>query len=236
MRQFFSVFKVFIAIVLTMGMMGCSSSNKLPLDASTYKENPLDLEPYQIQIGDSLDIKFLVNPELNEQVTVRPDGRISTIIASDVIAYGRSPEGLRSELIDIYAAHLKNPQLSVIVRSFAPTRVFVLGEVGRTGEFVSVTPDMTILKAISRAGGLSNSADRDGIIVIRRIPGEEAQVFNVDFDEAAKGRDIKHDITLASSDVVFVPRTGIADAYVYYEQYVKQFISSSFIGYTIQVD
>jgi hypothetical protein len=76
------------------------------------------LPPYHIQIGDVLDIRLLLNPELNEEVKVRPDGRISTTVAQEIPAFGRTPAELSTALISAYSKDLKNPRVAVVVQSF----------------------------------------------------------------------------------------------------------------------
>src|SRR4051812_29443026 len=86
-------------------------------------------EPYRLQVGDILAVRLMLNPELNEEVTVRPDGRISTTVALDEVAYGRTIPELDHSLDRAYSKHLKDPRVSVVVKSFAPTRIYVGGEV-----------------------------------------------------------------------------------------------------------
>lgn len=191
--------------------------------------------PYKLQVGDSLDIKFLMNPELDEQVVVRPDGRISTVVAQDIAAYGLSPAELKASLTELYKKHLNDPQLVVIVRSYAPSRVYVMGEVVQPGEFVSIDPNVTLLQALARAGGLKNSADMEHILVIRRQLGRPAQVISANYETATNGTDLVQDVPLTNRDVVFVSRLGIANAYLNYEQYFKQFVSPS-IGLNYQLN
>ncbi len=183
---------------------------------------------YLLQIGDTMDVKVRLNPELNEQVIVPPDGLVSTTIAEDVMAYGRTVKELRRSLTKQYAKELTDPRLSVILRSFAPNRVYVTGEVTLPGEFVTVGPSLTLLQAIARAGGLKNSANPDNIIVIRHKNGEAPVAYTVDYESAQNGTDPLSDAKLAAYDVVFVPRSGVADVYVYFQQFVQQFLPPSF--------
>ena len=111
-------------------------------------------EEYRIQAGDQLDIKFFYNRDLNEQVTVRPDGLISLQLVKPTAAAGLTPEQLTDRLKKEYGAQLKDPDIVVIVRSFAAQRVFVDGEVARPG-LVPLTGPTTVLQAISQAGGIS---------------------------------------------------------------------------------
>ncbi len=183
---------------------------------------------YLLQIGDTMDVKVRLNPELNEQVIVPPDGLVSTTMAEDVMAYGRTVKELRKDLTNQYAKELNDPQLSVIMRSFSPNRVYVTGEVTLPGEFVTVGPSLTLLQAIARAGGLKNSADPDNIIVIRHKNGEAPVAYTVDYESAQNGTDPSSDARLAAYDVVFVPRSDVADVYVYFQQFVQQFLPPSF--------
>jgi hypothetical protein len=100
------------------------------------------LTPYRIQIGDVLEIRLLLNPELNEDVTVRPDGHISTTVVNDQLAYGMTVPQLAAALRRDYSSQLQNPHLTVVVRSFAPTRIYVGGEVNNPGEFITVGPPL----------------------------------------------------------------------------------------------
>jgi len=86
---------------------------------------------YIIQAGDQLDIKFFYNPELNDSVTVRPDGKISLQLVDEVQAAGQTPAQLDDFLTEKYAKELRKPVITVIVKSFASQRVYVGGEVNR---------------------------------------------------------------------------------------------------------
>ena len=185
------------------------------------------LPPYRIQVGDVLQIRLLLNPELNEDVTVRPDGRISTTVAPDELAAGRTVPQLAGALRRDYSSQLQNPHITVVVRSFAPTRIFVGGEVANPGEFISVGPAPSLAEALSRAGGLRLSGDDASVFIIRRGPGNRPEFLSTRFDAVEHARDPNADVTLAPYDVVYVPRTGIAEVYRYFNQYLQQFVPVS---------
>ena len=114
-------------------VMNAAPASQMDQQAKTYSQQPKE---YVIEVGDTLDVKFMYNPELNElAVPVRPDGRISLQLAPDVKAAGISPSQLRTALSEKYAAELKKPEIAVIVRTFGGHKVFVDGEVvfPRTG-------------------------------------------------------------------------------------------------------
>jgi len=93
-------------------MFGCSHSATgravLPQNSAA------PAKEYRIQPGDQLDIKLFYNPELNEQLTVRPDGRITLQLVNDVLAAGLTPAELTAVLTKAYATELRNPKVAVI--------------------------------------------------------------------------------------------------------------------------
>jgi polysaccharide export outer membrane protein len=185
------------------------------------------LPPYHVQIGDVLDIKFYLNPEFDETVTVRPDGMISTKIADDIYIYNKTTAEVSKQLKPLYKKDLKKPYITTIVRSFAPIRIYVSGEVNNPGEFVVVGHALTLTQAIARAGGVKNSAQADKVLILRRGASEKSKTFVVDYDGATQGGDPLKDIRLAAYDVVFVPKSGAALFYKGYQQKFQQFIAPS---------
>jgi polysaccharide biosynthesis/export protein len=219
-----------IGLIGAVALAACSPVPTLPPAPmvpapTTYTAN---LEPYRIQVGDVLEVRLLLNPELNEEVTVRPDGHISTTAVSDALAYGRTPADLAGTLRGIYAHDLQNPRVSVVVKSFAPTRVYVGGEVNTPGEFITVGPTLTLSQAISRAGGTKLSSDDTSVFIIRRGPDDKPELLSVKWKAVRQGRDPDADVRLAPYDVVYVPKMGVAEVYQFYNQYIGQFASPSF--------
>jgi polysaccharide biosynthesis/export protein len=199
-----------------------------PLEPGPAAVSATALPPYRIQVGDVLEVRLLLNPELNEEVTVRPDGHISTTAVPDMLAYGRSPADLADSLRGVYGHDLQNPRVSVVVKSFAPTRVYVGGEVATPGEFITVGPTLTLSQAIARAGGTKLSSDDGSVFIIRRGPSDKPELLSVKWRALRQGRDPNADVRLAPYDVVYVPKLGIAEVYQFYNQYVGQFANPSF--------
>lgn len=187
-----------------------------------------ELPPYRIQVGDVLEVRLLLNPELNEEVTVRPDGHISTTVVPDAVALGRTPAELGNTLRGVYSHELTNPRLSVVVRSFAPTRIYVAGEVNTPGEFVTVGPTLTLSQAIARAGGTKLSSDDTSVFIIRRGVGDKPQFLSARWKAVRQGIDPTADVRLAPYDLVYVPKMGIAEVYQFYNQYIGQFVNPNF--------
>lgn len=174
---------------------------------------------YLIQPGDRLAIKFRVAPELNEEVDVRPDGMIALQMIGDVLAAYRAPEELRAILVEAYRPFLRNPDLVVIVRQFAGNRVFVGGEVQTPGGFL-LTGKTTTLQAIIQAGGFRDTADRHRVIVRRFGGGWEVY----DLHGELSGKAFGQDLPLQPQDVVYVPKSRIAEVNQFVDQYINRVI------------
>jgi len=213
-----------------LGLVACSQTASLP---PAPPAPPVSIghvsapPPYRIQVGDILAVRLLLNPELNEEVTVRPDGRISTTIARDELAIGRTVPDLDQALDRAYVKQLQNPRVSVVVKSFAPARIYVGGEVANPGEFVNVGPPLTVSQALTRAGGAKISGDDNAVFIIRRGPGDEPEFLSTRYGDLVHGRNAAADVRLAPYDVVYVPRSGVAEVYKFFNQYVQQFVPVS---------
>jgi polysaccharide biosynthesis/export protein len=218
-------------LALAAAAAGCSPVSSLPPAPARPAEisgaEMTKPAPYRMQVGDVLGVRFMLNPELNEEVTVRPDGHISTALVTDELAYGRTVPDLTASLRRQYAKELKTPHVSVEVKSFAPTRVYVGGEVNNPGEFVTVGPTLTLSQAVSRAGGLKMDGDEVKVFIIRRGPNDVPEFFSTSYRNVITGRTAEADVRLAPYDVVYVPKTGVGEVYRFFNQYVQQFVPVS---------
>jgi protein involved in polysaccharide export with SLBB domain len=216
-----------VAVVVVVILLLCATPcEALTQIASSPPPGPI-AEAYLIQIGDQLDIKFFYNPTLNEQVTVRPDGRISLQLIQEVTVVGLTAAALTAELIERYSVDLRQPQVTVIVRGFGAQRVFVDGEVGRPG-MVPILGPVTVLQAIAQAGGLKNTARESEIIVIRRNEANAPVARQINLKKALNGSDARQDISLAPFDIVFVPRSRMSNVNVWMDHYIRQNIPIPF--------
>jgi protein involved in polysaccharide export with SLBB domain len=180
-------------------------------------------EPYRIQPGDVLGVRLLLNPDLNEDVVVRPDGHMSTTIVKDERAGGRTVVELADALSHDYTSIIRNPRLTVELKAFSPTRIYVGGEVNKPGETVTAGLAPTLSQAIARAGGLK-AGDRDRVFIIRRGPNDVPQLFSARLRDAMRDQDPDTDVRLAQYDVVYVPREGITEVYKFLNENFAQVV------------
>jgi protein involved in polysaccharide export with SLBB domain len=201
---------------------GCSHSNSTapPTEAAPAASQQL-VPPYLIQPGDTLDIKFFYNPELNETVTVRPDGYISLQLVNEVKAAGLQPSQLNETLTQLYARELKKPVIAVIVKTFAGQRVYVGGEVGQQG-LITMPAGLTALQAVMQSGGFKNTAQPSETLVIRKGPDSRPIPVRVDLNTMLSGSTAGQDFRLQPDDIVYVPKSSIAQANLFVKQYVEE--------------
>ena len=227
-----------LIIAATFLFSGCASQqpNVAP-EAAALRAVPQKPLEYLIQAGDQLDIKFFYNPELNETLMVRPDGKISLQLVDEVQAAGLKPSELDGVLTKKYAYELKKPMIAVIVKSFGGQRIYVGGEVNRQGLIV-LTGGMTPLQAVLNSGGFKETANPESTIVIRKGSGNEPVPIAMNLDDAMQGKNGSADFILQADDVVYVPKSAIAKANKFVNQYIEQLLlyRGVSLGFTYQTN
>jgi polysaccharide biosynthesis/export protein len=180
---------------------------------------------YRIQPGDVLNIKFFYNPELNEEaLAVRPDGRISLQLVPEIVIAGLTPNEARTLLMQKYEdTEFRDVDVTVQVKTFGVQKVFVDGEVGRAGVIPLVGP-MTALQAIAQVYGMRETARTHEVILIRRGVDNKPIVTTLNLDRARDGSDITQDVLLMPYDIVYVPRSPIANIDLWVDQYIRKLL------------
>lgn len=216
-------------IVISLLLTACAPSvqNSVNADYVKSRTSTFQLSEYVIQPGDQLEIKFFYNPELNELLTVRPDGRVTLQLAHEVMAAGLTPAQLTASLTTIYSKELANPGVAVIIRSFSSQRVYVDGEVNKPG-MINLSSSMTVLQSIAEAGGFKNTARQGEVLIIRKSGEKKPLTIAVNLKDAIYGSDTGQDITLTPYDIVYVPKSAIANINQFVDQYIRQNIPVNF--------
>jgi polysaccharide export outer membrane protein len=158
---------------------------------------------YVIGAEDVLDINVWKEPEVSRAVPVRPDGKISLPLLNDVQAAGLTPMQLGSVITEQLKKFIAQPQVTVIVTTINSRRVYVLGEVNRGGA-IPLMPDMTLLQALSSAGGFTQFANQKQIYVLRNEDGKQFR-FSYNYRQAVQGKDGPQNIILKPGDTIVVP-------------------------------
>jgi polysaccharide export outer membrane protein len=178
---------------------------------------------YRLSPGDSIEISFVQNPELNVQTRIRPDGRISMPLVGEVLVAGMTVTEVSARLSIAYGDILRSPSATIQVREYANRRIFVGGEVTRPG-VMPLTGRQTALGAVMEAGGFRASAARDELLVVRRGTEDRPRILRLSLkDDKTLGSEASS-FSLEPLDVVLVGESGIARTGRALDQYVRQMI------------
>jgi polysaccharide biosynthesis/export protein len=158
---------------------------------------------YVIGAQDVLDINVWKEPDVSRVVPVRPDGKISLPLLNDVQAAGLTPDQLAAKVTEELKKYVTNPQVTVIVTAINSQRVYILGEVTRPGAF-PLLPGMTVLQALSSAGGFTQFAKVKNIFVRRLQDGKESK-YPFNYKDVIGGKKPEQDILLKAGDTIVVP-------------------------------
>lgn len=165
---------------------------------------------YLLGYGDAIDVLFLYNSDLNQlQLKIRPDGKVTLPYVGDVVAAGKPVSALDSVITERYAEIILNPDVTVVVRDFKPEVVYALGEVVRAGGY-EFRPGLTLSNALALCGGPTKSAKRSEVLVMRRVAPNHVIGIQINIDELYSRSRYDLDIPLQSQDIVYVPKTAIA--------------------------
>ena len=205
-------------IFLSQLSLGCTGNHFIKEGKSIspvpHKQQTGTLDEYRLGFGDVIEIKFFRNPEFNDTITVRPDGRISLMKIGELKVAGMTPAALDSVITQTYAEFVLEPDVTVIVREFGGYQVYILGAVDSPGGY-PIQRDMSVLHAIASAGGATNAAKLNSVMVLRRGQTKEIVAYKVDvlkpFDAKNVSEVIQNDLIIEPYDIVYVPKTAIAN-------------------------
>jgi polysaccharide export outer membrane protein len=167
-----------------------------------------DTSKYVIGPGDMLQISVWHNPELSTSVPVRPDGRISTPLVTDVVAAGRTPEDLGHDIEARLKKYVSDPLVTVIVSSFVGPynqQVRIVGE-AQTPKALAYLAHMTVLDAMIAVGGLTPYASGNRAKLVRRVNGKETET-TLRISDLLKSGDLSANTELQPGDIIIIPQS-----------------------------
>jgi polysaccharide biosynthesis/export protein len=164
---------------------------------------PITDPTYIIGPQDALNISVWKEPDLSGNVQVRPDGKVSVPLLNDVQAAGLTAIQLSTQITKDLKKYVADPHVTVVVTEVKSRRVYVLGEVFHPGGF-ALLPDMTVLQAISDAGGLTQFAHGKKIYVLRNEGGQQVK-YPFNYNKVLKAENPEQNFPLKSGDTIVVP-------------------------------
>jgi polysaccharide biosynthesis/export protein len=165
-------------------------------------ETALD-QSYLIGPNDVLNIHVWKEPELTQEVTVMTDGKISFPLIGEVMAQGQTVTQLKETIGEQLKKYVTNPEVTVIVRQSRSQWIYTIGKVARPGPYV-LESGMTILQALSNAGGFLEWAGTKKVLIVRR-EGEKEVHIHFNYDDFVSGKNVRQNIFLKPDDTIVVP-------------------------------
>lgn len=195
-----SILRIAAVLICLLALGGNATAAEQP------RNEPAQTAPdYVIGSEDVLDISVWKNADLSRVVTVRPDGMVSLPLIGDLKAAGLTPEQLKTVIEGRLKEYSASAVVSVIVQAVNSYKVFVLGEVRTPGMHV-FKANATVLQAITMAGGFTEYASKNDLVLIRKKEDGSEQKIRLRFKDlvSLKEKDNKN-IVLKPGDTIFVP-------------------------------
>ncbi len=199
----------FFSLALACAAMAQQSGTKTTQTAAVMADKapainaePASTRDYVIGPEDVLDISVWKEPDLSRSLPVRLDGKISMPLLNDVQAAGLTVTELSQSITEKLKRYLNAPRVTVMVSQMNSQRIYMLGEVTRPGAY-PLLPGMTILQAISSAGGLTQFANSKKIFLLRN-ERQNLNKYPFNYKEVLDGRRPEQNLTLRAGDTVVV--------------------------------
>jgi polysaccharide biosynthesis/export protein len=158
---------------------------------------------YVIGPEDVISVSVWKEPDFSNTVPVRPDGMVTLALLGDVMAAGKTPAQLASDVTSRLTKYIEQPRVTVVVTAINSRRIFILGEVNHPGA-VAMSANMTVLQAITAAGGPTAYANTKKVNILRTEQGKQSKyLFN--YKEVVKGNNSEQNILLKAGDTIVVP-------------------------------
>lgn len=178
-------------------------------------------QQYRLQIGDTLAIRSYFDAQLNQEAVVRPDGRISVLLVGEMLVAGTAPTDLADRIKQAYRPLVGDTDLTVAVTRSSGMNVYLSGEV-RTPSLQQMDGNLTLMQAIARAGGTLASANTGNVLLIRHREDGRLLVSKIDIEKILHNE--ASDVFLQRRDVIHVPKSQIAQAGQFVDQYINAIV------------
>ncbi|MBV9825882.1 MAG: polysaccharide export protein [Alphaproteobacteria bacterium] len=218
-----------IALLAIASLGGCAPSGPSLEGPAVFPGGVPVTDEHTLAPNDEIEVRFPYYPDLNDRVLVGPDGRLSLQMVNSVTVGGLTVGQATKLLNERYAQVIKDPNLTVTLRTYAPQEIFVDGWVNNPGLVRSDVP-LTVSRALAQAGGVKSGAHTDDVLILRRSSDNKIFYYEVSLGNFAGAGG--QDPLLKSYDVVYVPQTVLGSLNDFLVNYVRNV--PFYFQYTIQ--
>lgn len=160
---------------------------------------------YRVAPDDIMDISFTFSPELNQTVTVQPDGFINLKEVGDIHVQDQTTTEVAELVHKAYANILHDPAITVVLKDFNKPSFIVGGEVHHPGKY-DLRENMSVVQAIAVAGSFTEAAKHSEVWLYRRLPDNSVEVKKMNVKKMLASGNVREDIRLQNGDTLFVPQ------------------------------
>ncbi|RKQ68103.1 polysaccharide biosynthesis/export family protein [Oceanibaculum indicum] len=227
-----------LTMLLLTGLAACGTDQNLsPREtaASRFAAWSDDVPEYRLGSGDTVQVSYLFTPNLDQEALVAPDGTITLRLAGRLQAEGQTVEQLNQAVTEASAKWMRQPVTRVAVREARSARIYVGGQVGRAGA-IPLDRRIGALEAVLLAGGFTDEARTSEVVLIRRSPDDSPMLRTLDLQDFIQTGGADGTIPLAAGDILYVPRSGIAEVNLWIDQFINKvlpFQRSANFTYTV---
>jgi protein involved in polysaccharide export with SLBB domain len=218
-----TVLRSAIAVVCCAILAGCTTQ-----EITVREKNPQGFAPWTDQAfehhlgsGDRVNVYFPLTPENNEEVLVAPDGYVALKITGRLKANGLSVSQLQDVIKDAAAKNLKTPMVVAALADSRSARIVIGGQVKNPGSY-AVTARPTVMEIVMLAGGFLPEGRMNEVVVLRMKPDNTAMLRRIDLQRFISRGDMNENITLQPEDMIFVPRSRVAEVNWWIEEYINR--------------
>ena len=193
-----------VFLLIMAGLYCCAQEMQATADESRSNDATLpsvSTSAYRIGVGDVLHIAVWEEPQLTETAVVRPDGKISMLLVSELNVAGMTPDAAQQALTEQISKFVHKPRVTVTVQEIHSRMVFITGEVQRPGAY-PLMDTMNVVQLVARSGGLTDFAKQKRVYVLRAANSTRV---NVNYEKVLKGQVPEQNVQLAPGDTVVVP-------------------------------
>lgn len=161
-------------------------------------------DAYRLRQGDGVLVSVWGEASLSKEVRVLPDGSITFPLAGRIEVAGLTTPEIEKRITEKLKAFLPEPQVTVVVTNTEGTKAYILGKVLKPGPILLTGP-MTVLQALSMAGGVDKFANLSSVKILRTKAGHGQEVLAVHYDRLLQGEDLQLNVLLEAGDTIVVP-------------------------------
>ncbi len=176
---------------------------------------------YRLCVSDVIEITFSLAPEFNQTITIQPDGFIPLKAIEQFYAAGLTLPELQNNVRTAYAAVMRDPEVTIVLKAFEKPSFVATGQIARPGKY-ELHGDVTVIEALAQAGGFTSNAKHSKVVLFRRRSDQLTEARLLDVKRMMNLRNLQEDIHLQPGDLLFVPQNSISK--------IQRFLPTSNMG------